>query len=94
MTQQDSNNEQLLRDIHSELKTLTQKVESAFIKDETGEPDYFGHRLYHKRKQDSEAHTAESNIKVRSNIITWIAIGLATILGNAVVQYIIAQLPK
>lgn len=93
MTQQD-NNEQLLRDIHSELKTLTQKVESAFIKDETGEPDYFGHRLYHKRKQDSEVSTAASNVKVRSNIITWVAIGLATILGNAVVQYIINQVQK
>lgn len=84
-----SDNDELIREIHSELKTLTQKLESAFIKDDSGEPDFFGHRLYHKKRDEEE----KSNIKVKNHvkgeISTWVIIGIITILGSSVIQALV-----
>lgn len=81
---------ELLHEIHRELKHLTSKVESAFVKDEDGNPDYSGHRLYHRRKDLEHETLQKSKNKVLSDVATWLLIGFLTIVGSALVQvYII-----
>lgn len=83
---------ELLHEIHRELKHLTSRVESAFVKDEDGNPDYTGHRLYH-RKQDLEQEAMQkSRNKVLSDIATWLIIGFLTIVGTAIVQVYVLPL--
>ncbi|HEY9703306.1 MAG TPA: hypothetical protein V6C58_12710 [Allocoleopsis sp.] len=92
MTEQ--HNEALIREIHSELKSLTQKFESAFIKDDSGEPDYFGHRLYHKKKQEEENTNKEVKTHVKGEISTWAIILIITIFGSSILQAFTQHLIK
>ena len=70
----DTQHSELLHEIHRELKTLTTKVESAFVKDDDGEPDYAGHRFYHKKQNESDAEYSKHRAKIFREIVTWIAI--------------------
>ncbi len=78
--------ENLIHEIHNELKQLNEKVESAFIKDDNDEPDFVGHRLYHKKQKDNEEEYLKSKALILRNIVTWLVIGLLTIVGSALMQ--------
>lgn len=80
------NPEELLRDIHRQLKDLTEKVESAFLKDEYGEVDYVGHRIQHRKQADSEKEYKASRNAIIKNIISWLIIGVLTIIGTSITQ--------
>ena len=86
---------ELLHEIHRELKNLTAKVESAFIKDEEGNPDYAGHRIYHRNKEHEKEDLAKSRHRILSDVTTWLIIGVLTVLGSALVQvYLLPGLHK
>lgn len=82
----DTQHSELLHEIHRELQTLTQKVESAFVKDEDGEPDYIGHKLFHKKQNDSADEYSRHRAKILREIVTWVAIGILSIVGNSLFQ--------
>ena len=82
----DTQHSELLHEIHRELKTLTQKVESAFVKDEDGEVDYVGHKVYHKKQLDSEAEYSKHRARVLREVVTWIVIGVLSVLGTSLVK--------
>ena len=74
----------LLIQIHSDLKLLTQKIESAFPRDDNDEIDYAGHRQYHKeRNTEAEDYKKSKNAIVR-NVMTWALIGLLTIVASTI----------
>ena len=82
----DTQHSELLHEIHRELKTLTTKVESAFVKDDDGEPDYAGHRFYHKKQNESDAEYSKHRAKIFREIVTWIAIGILSVVGTSIFQ--------
>lgn len=87
------NSKEIYYEIIQELKALNQKLESAFPKDDDGEPDYASHRLFHKKQSQDEAEYKASKAKVIRDISSWLIIGILTIIGSALVQtYIIPAL--
>lgn len=78
--------------VRSEVANLNRKLESAFTKDEYDQPDYIGHRTYHRKKLNSENELAHSKVVLSRNIITWLIIGCITILGSTLVEVYIAPL--
>lgn len=89
----EKNSEELLRELHAELHTLVTKVESAFTKDEDGNPDYSGHRKFHKEQDSAKEDYEESKKKIIRNIISWASIGILTVTGSALVQYFMLMKP-
>ena len=88
-------NDELLHEIHRELKNLTEKVESAFIRDEDGKPDYYGHRMFHKNEQEEKRKFEYSKTKVLRDIVTWISIGALTVVGSLLAQaFLLPQVPS
>lgn len=79
----DAQHSELLHEIHRELKTLTQKVESAFVKDDDGMPDFVGHRSFHKRVSTEEQLFKQNRAKVLRDIATWAIIGVLSIIGSS-----------
>lgn len=91
---QDIDRDELLRELARKLGDLTQKVESAFIKDEDGEPDYGAHRMYHRKQEEASKAFAASKAKIIRDILSWVAIGALTIIGSALVHtYMIVGVP-
>ena len=82
----DTQHSELLHEIHGELKTLTQKVESAFLKDEDGSVDYFGHKAYHKRQNEADAEYSKHRAKLISEVVTWVVIGVLSVVGTSLVK--------
>ncbi len=86
---------ELLHTIHRELRTLTERIESAFTKDDDDNVDYVGHRMFHRKQQEQEAEYQKSKALVIRNVIAWLAIGAITIIGSALVQvYLIPHAAK
>ena len=79
----DAQHSELLHEIHRELKTLTQKVESAFVKDDDGRPDFAGHRSFHKRVSTKEQLYSQNRAKVLRDLATWAIIGIVSIIGSS-----------
>lgn len=65
-----------------------QEIVSAFPKDELGNPDFSGHRRFHKEQVHAQENFEASRRKIISNIMSWAAIGLLTVLGSALAPYI------
>lgn len=78
--------DEMIKEIHRELKELSAKLDSAFIKDESGDPDFAGHRMYHKKKQQEEKIYKEQRAILKRNILAWAIIGILTIVGSNFVQ--------
>lgn len=74
--------EDMIKEIHRDLKELSAKVDSAFTKDEFGHPDFAGHRLYHKKVQETENRYREQKAILKRNILAWAIIGILTIVGS------------
>ncbi len=77
-----------VQELLRELKDLIQRVESAFPKDEYGEPDYSTHRMFHKKQQANELEFAASKTKLIRDVVSWATIGILTIIGSGLVHYI------
>lgn len=82
----------LLIQIHGELKSLTQKIESAFPTDEYNNVDYLGHRLFHKKQNDNAKEYSKTKSAVIKGIIIWATIGLVTIVANTIGEVYITPL--
>ena len=63
-------------------------LESAFPKDELGNPDFSGHRKFHKDQASAKENFEASRRKIIANITSWAAIGLLTVLGSATAPYL------
>lgn len=82
----------LLIQIHGELKSLTEKIESAFPKDEYNNVDYIGHRLFHKQQNDSAKQYSSTKSALIKGVIIWATIGLVTIIANTIGEVYITPL--
>lgn len=76
----------LLQQVNVNLKEIIHKLESAFPKDEEGNTDYVGHRNFHKDQKDSAKQYKDSKAAIFRNILTWAAIGIATIILNSMID--------
>lgn len=63
-------------------------LEAAFPKDESGNPDYGSHKIYHRDQVSAQINFEASRRKIIANITSWAAIGLLTVLGSALAPYI------
>lgn len=82
----DEQSNQVLHEIHTELKLLTQKLESAFAKDESGEPDYSGHKQFHVNQVNHEKDSRDSKNHLFKEVLAWIVIGLLTFIATSVLH--------
>lgn len=80
----DEQSNQVLHEIHTELKLLTQKLESAFVKDESGEPDYSGHKQFHVNMINEEKDSRDSKNHLFKEVLVYTVIGLLTFLATSV----------
>lgn len=78
--------EDKLDDVLREIRSLRKDVDSAFLRDESGDVDYVGHRMFHKTEQVNEKNTRQSIADFKKNIYTWIAIGILTIISSTFVK--------
>lgn len=69
---------ELLEDLVRDVRAL----QAAFIRDDDGSPDYSEHKQFHKIQHDQAGAIKARNSKVISNVITWIIIGILTLLVN------------
>lgn len=67
-------------DIIQELVQDVRDIKSAFPKDEDGEPDYAGHKVFHKDQVSLEEEAKRRKKTLLSNIFTWLAIGICTLI--------------
>ncbi len=81
-----SQDSELLIQIHSDLKLLTQKIESAFPKDDNDEIDYLGHRQYHQKQINDTRQYSENKAAIFRNVITWAIIGVLTVVASSIGQ--------
>jgi hypothetical protein len=70
-----------LDDIQRMLLELTENVHSAFVKDEDGKPNFYGHREEHKANAKKQAALAEYQQEVTKNIIKFVATVIISFLG-------------
>lgn len=82
MDEQQSN--QVLHEIHTELKLLTQKLESAFVKDESGEPDYSGHKQFHINQMNDEKDSRDSKNHLFKETLVYVTIAILTFIASSV----------
>lgn len=84
---EDKTVEERLRDTLKRVSDL----ESAFPKDEeSGHPDYSSHKKYHRDQISAQENFETSRRKIIANITSWAAIGILTVLGSALAQYLMA----
>ena len=79
--------EREIRELHAELETLAKRVESAFLRDDTGDIDFIAHRKFHKDQINSRQQFEESKRKIMVSVFSWVGIGVLTIIGNAIAQF-------
>jgi hypothetical protein len=70
-----------LDDIQRMLNELTENVHSAFVKDEDGKPNFYGHREEHKANAKKQAALSEYQQEVTKNIIKFVATVVISFLG-------------
>lgn len=75
-------------DSHREMLERIHHLESSLPKDELGNPDYSGHRKFHKDQASAQENFEASRRKIIANITSWAAIGLLTVLGSALAPYL------
>lgn len=75
---------ELLIQIHSDLKLLTQKVESAFPRDANDEVDYTGHKMYHQELITAEEDARLSKKHLTNHVASWVVVGLLTVLSTTI----------
>ena len=73
---------ELLEKIHSEIKAIN----SAFAKNEDGEPDYQAHRLVHRKQVEQLELDKQKSREIYTNVITWAVIGLISLVLTIVFQ--------
>lgn len=84
--QEDQEVKEKLAQLRRDLEDLEEKVESAFLRDEQGVPDYSGHRTTHKDQVVKAEDIKRTKASIIKNIATWAAIGLLTVVGSNLAQ--------
>jgi len=69
-------------------------LEAAFPKDESGNPDYGSHKMFHKEQVSAQVNFEASRGRIIANIFSWAAIGALTVIGSAVVQYFLLNVKR
>ncbi|MFI3217513.1 MAG: hypothetical protein QX189_00085 [Methylococcales bacterium] len=70
-----------------EAKQLT--VDSAFMMNDLGKPDYDGHRKEHITFKKQETIVENYKFAVTKKILTWGAVGIVTLIGSSLVEKVI-----
>ena len=74
-----------LQELKSEVQQIRDNFETAFVRDDYGKPDFVGHRIYHKDVIVSKDRMTVEKSKYFREILTWITIGIISILGTSFV---------
>lgn len=77
-----NNYEQRLEAVEEEVR----HIKSAFIKNEYGDPDYSGHRAYHREANNDEMASKKRSSDIKTNILTWLIGAVITVLLANVFQ--------
>lgn len=80
------------RDKLTKLEALVNDIMSAFPKDDTGSPDFSGHRTYHRDIMVKEEEYKKSRADIKKNVQTWAIIGLLTVLASSLAQAFLVPL--
>lgn len=86
MSLEDQEEREKLAQLRRDLTDLETRVESAFLRDEQGIPDYSGHRLIHKEQVVKAEDIKRARASIVKNITTWAIIGALTVIGSSLAQ--------
>jgi hypothetical protein len=76
-----------LAEIRTELTSFKKEVNSAFIKDEEGNIDYHGHRLFHRKEKESEKVGKEFQVGFAKKAFEWAGIAALGFVATSVWAY-------
>lgn len=74
------------RQILEEIQDCVKDIRSAFLKNDDGDPDYAGHRHYHKVKVEEAKEVKTKKDKITSDLLTWAIIGLITLILSELIR--------
>ena len=83
---QETEGKEELAELRRDLTDLRTRVESAFLRDEQGTPDYSGHKSTHKAVALKEEELKRTKATIIKNITTWAVIGVLTVIGSSLAQ--------
>ena len=76
------NHEQRIEALEEEVR----HIKSAFIRNEYGETDYAGHRVFHREITKDEEDHKKRKSDVKTNILTWLVGAIITVLLTNIFQ--------
>jgi len=86
MTLEDEEWKERVAQLRRDLTDLESRIESAFLHDERGNPDYSGHRLTHREQVTRAEDIKRAKASILKNITTWALIGVLTVIGSNFAQ--------
>ena len=86
MSQDQDDDKEKLAQLRRDLTEFIHKVESGFLRDETGQPDYTGHRSTHRAQEARAKDLSKAKASIVKNIVTWAIIGILTVVGSTLAQ--------
>jgi hypothetical protein len=73
-----------LGEIRTELSNFKKEVNSAFTRDEDGNVDYYGHRLYHKKEDKAAEVGKEFKVGFAKKAFEWAGIAALGFVATSV----------
>lgn len=83
---------EVLLEIRARVKRMEENFSSAFVKDDNGEPDFVGHRQFHRLKIDEARAAGAVREDVTKKVVSWMSIAGLTVIGYALLDWIKAHL--
>lgn len=82
----DKNSEESSCDALKTLQEDVRKLKSAFPKDEYEEPDYSGHRKFHRDVTTNEEDARKKKSEIQVSIVTWIVMAIVTVVLSLLIN--------
>ena len=82
----DKNNEESTADTLKVIQEDVKKLKSALPKDEYDEPDYAGHRKFHRDITTNEADSKKKRSEIQVSIVTWVVMAIVTIILSLLIN--------
>lgn len=83
-----------LHDIIERHEIDIRALKGAFDKDESGDPDYVGHRMFHRSRVESNIDGRKRRTEILANVGSWAVIGVISILISQYLPKILEVLAK
>lgn len=80
--------EKTVTEITQEIKEIKSQIHMAFPKSNgvLGETDLVRHKIFHEEFSKKTEKDKESNLQLRRNIISWVIIGVLSVVAGALTQ--------